>query len=78
MWLCQVITKAEMVEYYDVSGCYILRPWSFAIWEKIQGLISSSILHISHLLHTHVVDKILSTNFLDNGPKIGECKRFAV
>ena len=36
-WYSQVITKAEMVEYYDVSGCYILRPWSYAIWEKIQG-----------------------------------------
>ena len=34
---CQVITKAEMVEYYDVSGCYILRPWSYSIWEEIQG-----------------------------------------
>jgi hypothetical protein len=36
-WYTQVITKSEMVEYYDVSGCYILRPWSYAIWEKIQG-----------------------------------------
>ncbi len=36
-WYSQVITKAEMVEYYDVSGCYILRPWSFSIWEKIRG-----------------------------------------
>lgn len=25
-----------MIEYYDVSGCYILRPWSFAIWEAIK------------------------------------------
>ena len=37
-WYSQVITKAEMVEYYDVSGCYILRPWSYAIWEAIQGM----------------------------------------
>lgn len=21
-----------MIEYYDVSGCYILRPWSFQVW----------------------------------------------
>ena len=42
-WYSQVITKAEMVEYYDVSGCYILRPWSYGIWERIQGeLISYS------------------------------------
>ncbi|OTF70838.1 bifunctional glutamate/proline-tRNA ligase-like protein, partial [Euroglyphus maynei] len=35
-WYTEVITKAEMIEYYDVSGCYILRPWSYSIWESIQ------------------------------------------
>ncbi len=34
-WYSQVITKAEMIEYYDVSGCYVLRPWAFGIWEGI-------------------------------------------
>ena len=24
-----------MLDYYDISGCYILRPWAFSIWEKI-------------------------------------------
>lgn len=32
----QVITKAEMIEYYDVSGWYVLRPWAFNIWEAIK------------------------------------------
>ena len=40
-WYSQVITKAEMVEYYDVSGCYILRPWAYSIWESIQGMAHS-------------------------------------
>ena len=31
-----MITKAEMIEYYDVSGCYVLRPWSYSIWEAIK------------------------------------------
>uniref|UniRef100_A0A0K8SGP1 Bifunctional glutamate/proline--tRNA ligase n=1 Tax=Lygus hesperus TaxID=30085 RepID=A0A0K8SGP1_LYGHE len=35
-WYSQVITKGELIEYYDVSGCYILRPWSFSIWEFIK------------------------------------------
>ncbi|XP_033626756.1 bifunctional glutamate/proline--tRNA ligase-like [Asterias rubens] len=35
-WYSQVITKAEMIEYYDVSGCYVLRPWSYSIWEAIK------------------------------------------
>ncbi|XP_046740941.1 bifunctional glutamate/proline--tRNA ligase [Diprion similis] len=35
-WYSQVITKGEMIEYYDVSGCYVLRPWSYHIWEVIK------------------------------------------
>jgi prolyl-tRNA synthetase len=38
-----VITKGEMIEYYDVSGCYILRPWSYAVWEAIQTWLDAQI-----------------------------------
>ncbi|GMT26996.1 hypothetical protein PFISCL1PPCAC_18293, partial [Pristionchus fissidentatus] len=36
-WYSQVITKSEMIEYYDVSGCYVLRPWAYSIWEAIEA-----------------------------------------
>ncbi|TRZ10646.1 hypothetical protein HGM15179_016462 [Zosterops borbonicus] len=42
-WFSQVITKAEMIEYYDVSGCYILRPWAHAIWEAIKDFFDAEI-----------------------------------
>jgi bifunctional glutamyl/prolyl-tRNA synthetase len=42
-WYSQVITKGEMIEYYDVSGCYIYRPWSFAIWKVIKEWFSAEI-----------------------------------
>ncbi|VDK71422.1 unnamed protein product [Onchocerca ochengi] len=42
-WYTQIIMKADMIEYYDVSGCYILRPWSFAIWEIIKKWFDSEI-----------------------------------
>ena len=32
----QLVVRGEMIEYYDVSGCYILRPWSYSIWESIK------------------------------------------
>ena len=32
----QVLLKADMLDYYSVSGCYILKPWSYSIWEEIQ------------------------------------------
>lgn len=38
-WYSQVITKSEMIEYYDVSGCYILRPWAYSIWESIKDFL---------------------------------------
>jgi len=42
-WYSQVIVKSEMLEYYDVSGCYILRPWAFSIWEAIQAFFDKGI-----------------------------------
>ncbi|KAI3647021.1 hypothetical protein MP228_007242 [Amoeboaphelidium protococcarum] len=42
-WYQQVLTKSEMLEYYDVSGCYILRPWSFNVWKQIQMFFENEI-----------------------------------
>jgi len=42
-WYSQTIQRAEMIEFYDVSGCYILRPWSFSIWEYIQEFFNTEI-----------------------------------
>ncbi|SCU98041.1 LAFA_0G15082g1_1 [Lachancea sp. 'fantastica'] len=42
-WYQQVLTKGEMLDYYDVSGCYILRPPSYAIWEVIQKWFDNKI-----------------------------------
>lgn len=42
-WYSQVITKSEMIEYYNVSGCYILRPWSYCIWDSIKNFLDGEI-----------------------------------
>uniref|UniRef100_A0A1I8II99 proline--tRNA ligase n=2 Tax=Macrostomum lignano TaxID=282301 RepID=A0A1I8II99_9PLAT len=39
----QVITKSELIEYYDISGCYILRPWAYSIWEMVQRYVDDRI-----------------------------------
>jgi prolyl-tRNA synthetase len=39
----EVITRSDMIDYYDISGCYILKPWSFGIWEKIQEFLDKEI-----------------------------------
>lgn len=28
-----------MLDYYDVSGCYILRPHAYFIWENLQKFL---------------------------------------
>jgi prolyl-tRNA synthetase len=38
-WYAQVLSKAELIEYYDISGCYILRPWSYSVWEDIKNFL---------------------------------------
>eukprot|EP00005_Dracoamoeba_jomungandri_P004037 CAMPEP_0174251072 /NCGR_PEP_ID=MMETSP0439-20130205/1022_1 /TAXON_ID=0 /ORGANISM="Stereomyxa ramosa, Strain Chinc5" /LENGTH=667 /DNA_ID=CAMNT_0015331303 /DNA_START=33 /DNA_END=2033 /DNA_ORIENTATION=+ len=35
LWYSDVITRAELIEYYDISGCYILRPWAYSMWESV-------------------------------------------
>ncbi|KAI9727867.1 MAG: hypothetical protein M1834_007913 [Cirrosporium novae-zelandiae] len=42
-WYQQVLTKGDMLDYYDVSGCYILKPASYFIWEEIQAYINKNI-----------------------------------
>jgi len=42
-WYQQVITKGQMISYYDVAGCYILEPSSYAIWENIKSWFDSQI-----------------------------------
>ncbi|UZJ52191.1 hypothetical protein CBS101457_001511 [Exobasidium rhododendri] len=42
-WYQQVLKKGDMLDYYDVSGCYILKPWSYSVWEAIQSFFDGEI-----------------------------------
>ena len=39
----KVLTKGDFLDYYDVSGCYILKPAAYFIWEEIQGFFNARI-----------------------------------
>lgn len=43
LWFQQLVTKAEMIEFYDISGCYILRPWSYSMWDSIHDFFDAEI-----------------------------------
>ncbi|CAO3617536.1 unnamed protein product [Cunninghamella echinulata] len=42
-WYQQVLTKSEMLDYYDVSGCYILRPLAYNVWKEITNFFDGAI-----------------------------------
>lgn len=42
-WYSDVVIKSELLSYYDVSGCYILRPWAYFMWEQIQAWFDAQI-----------------------------------
>ncbi|KAJ6581285.1 hypothetical protein B0H19DRAFT_1114598 [Mycena capillaripes] len=42
-WYTNVLIKADMLDYYSVSGCYILKPWSYSIWEEITQWFNAEI-----------------------------------
>ncbi|KAI9034448.1 hypothetical protein DFJ74DRAFT_649561 [Hyaloraphidium curvatum] len=42
-WYSQVLRRSEMLDYYDISGCYIIRPWAFKIWKEIQKFFGGEI-----------------------------------
>ncbi|MFV2066919.1 MAG: proline--tRNA ligase [Pirellulales bacterium] len=35
-WYQQVIKAADLAETSDVRGCMVIKPWGYAIWERIQ------------------------------------------
>ncbi|KAM7487962.1 hypothetical protein LguiB_025446 [Lonicera macranthoides] len=42
-WYSEVVVNGEMIEYYDISGCYILRPWTMSIWEIMHDFFDKEI-----------------------------------
>ena len=35
-WYNELVTKADLAEHSDVRGCMIIKPYGYAIWEKIK------------------------------------------
>ena len=35
-WYIDIVMRAEMADYAPVRGCMVIRPWGYAIWERMQ------------------------------------------
>lgn len=38
-WFSELMIKAELADYTDISGCMVFRPSSYELWQKIQNLV---------------------------------------
>ena len=38
-WYNELVVKADMAEQADVRGCMVIKPYGYAIWEKIQRIL---------------------------------------
>lgn len=46
-----------MLDYYDVSGCYILRPLAYNVWKQITSTYILYMMHgVGQLTHAFVID----------------------
>ena len=48
-WYLDVVRKAELADYSPVKGCMVIRPYGYAIWERIQRELDDRIKATGHV-----------------------------
>ena len=47
-WYTDIVKKADLIDYSSVKGCMIIRPYGYAIWENIQGILDKRFKELGH------------------------------
>ncbi len=47
-WYQEVITKADLADNSDVRGCMVIKPYGYAIWERIQRILDDKFKELGH------------------------------
>ncbi len=48
-WYQQVIREADLAEVSPVRGCMVIKPWGYAIWERMQKILDERIKETGHV-----------------------------
>lgn len=40
-WYNELVVKADLAEQADVRGCMVIKPYGYAIWERIQQTLDA-------------------------------------
>ncbi len=47
-WYNEVIAKADLAEHSDVRGCMVIKPYGYAIWEKMKEILDKKFKETGH------------------------------
>ena len=47
-WYNEVVQRAELADYSPVRGCMVIRPWGYAIWERMQRALDDMFKETGH------------------------------
>ena len=48
-WYLDIVRKAGLADNSAVRGCMVIKPYGYAIWEKIQGVLDSEFKRTGHV-----------------------------
>jgi prolyl-tRNA synthetase len=47
-WYNELVTKADLAEHSGVKGCMVIKPYGFAIWEKMRDILDAKFKETGH------------------------------
>ena len=47
-WYTDVVKKADLVDYTNVKGSMVIRPYGYAIWENMQSILDKEFKRLGH------------------------------
>lgn len=47
-WYTDIVKKADLIEYTSVKGCYVIRPYAYALWENMQDVLNRMFRETGH------------------------------
>jgi len=48
LWYNELVAKADLAEHSSVKGCMVIKPYGYAIWEKIQAVLDQKFKDTGH------------------------------
>ncbi|NQX97604.1 MAG: proline--tRNA ligase, partial [Flavobacteriales bacterium] len=48
-WYNELVIKADLAEHSAVRGCMVIKPYGYAIWEKIQAQLDKMFKETGHV-----------------------------